>query len=661
MSFFNYKISSTYTRSLTVIFASSVFSAVVPGINNALSEVYELDGIVVEATRAHPSQDVRAKVENSYTESRTSTGVGGSEIQNINTVNTLDGLRFTAPGLINQPFAADRFGGGTKIRTFGDWGASTSIDGLPAIKFAGEEGGGYSNARIPSIAISQIDVLAGGRGVQYGNGSDGGVVRTTIKSGRGYNDHFAITTDFNSAGEGILQAEYADSSKYWDFYSAGRFFKGNYGDDDPANLDGQKIGGGVIKVGLNPSDNTRIELLGIYNQSDTDILRGGNINNIDSETNFFSATVDHAFSKNTSMKAGILHSDTNTQWPARNRDRATKITTAFADAFHIKQLSDSVKYSGSIGAEYKFTNTLRDNQWDNKFRDPAIKSLNSLTFYDNLVLTAGLRQTWFDNEIQYLDVTQPDNLKTDSIFSWNVGAAYSIFDQTRLRANVATGYNRFYEKYGNFGTDALNPVGAEDTIVESLTYEAGIRQSWSRGYIDAAVYYTEQDDVPRRNGGAIQSVHVAQSGLELKVFANITDRLTAQLGYAHIFDVKATLDDGTVTNGNIFFGSNGVPVPDDQVTLKLDYKVTDNFSVWGVGLYNKGFVRTNADDTSTKSRAFHRIDLGAAWKLSDNFSLRSKIENITDEKDFGQTLEGATVDTEGKLGRVFWFGMDVKL
>jgi len=626
----------------------------------AEAEVYDLEPIVVQVNANHPSQTVRSSVENKFTEPRSASAVGGSEIQNLNPINTSDALRFTTTGMINQPFSGDRFGGGTKVRTFGDWGASTSIDGLPAVKFADEEGGGYTSSRIPTIAIDRIAIQKGGRAVQYGNGSDGGVVETSIKSGRGYDRHAAATVDVSTAEERVYQVEAAHGEKYWDVYAAGRLFDGNYG-GEPANLDKQDIDGAVAKVGINPSDSTRIEALAIVNDSETRIFRGGTTNDIDSESLFLSATVDHAFSDVFSSRIGYLYSDTDTLWPARSRDRSIEIGTAFGDLYHTRALTDSIDYAGSIGFEHKHTKYLRDNQWDADFNDIAIKHTSAFTLDDNLTVSAGLRHTWFENDVKLNGVTQPDNLRTDSLFSWEVGAAYSVFDMTRIRANVASGYNRFYEKYGNFGTNALNPAGAGDEIVESRTYELGINQGWGWGYADVAVYTTEQQNVPRSDGGEIQNVTVDQSGLELEVYADITDNFSALLGYVHIFELEAERDDGTKANGSIFFGNNGVNVPEHQATLRLDYRVTDDVSLWGAGLVSDGYSQTSAAGVTTEREKFERIDLGAAWRMNDHVALRFRAENITDEKDYGQTLEGAPTNTVGKIGSVFWLGADFTL
>src|SRR3546814_19688553 len=63
-----------------------------------------------------------------------------------------------------------------------------------------------------------------------------GVVETSIKSGRNYSDHRAVSLDFSTAREALTQGEVADHGEAWDYYGAGSWLQGEY-DGDPENLD----------------------------------------------------------------------------------------------------------------------------------------------------------------------------------------------------------------------------------------------------------------------------------------------------------------------------------------------------------------------------------------------------------------------------------------
>lgn len=643
----------TWRRSVWLAAAPIVAAAA----SQAAADVFTLSPVVVEAPAEHPSQALRRQVQEAFTESRTSSDAGGAALQNINPVNKRDALRYNTIGTIGGPGAGTRFGGPTKIRTFGDFGAARSIDGMPAFRAAGEEGGGYGNTIIPSIAIDRIVVRKGGRGVGYGDGTDGGVFETVIKSGRGYDDHRAMSLDVNTANELLAQAEAADSSAKWDYYVAGSFLEGRY-DGEPPQLDRERIFGGLAKVGVNLSDSARAEFLAIGDRNRPDIIRNGEVQEITTESYIFAGTLDARLSEATALRLGHEYIDSRSQWPARGRDRGIDTHISFADVYYSAPLADGVRYDGSVGAEYKRTNYLRDRIYDLVFHDASVKSTNAVTFDDNLTLNLGLRHVWFENDLVLSGAEQPDNLADDTLLAYELGAAYSILPATRLRVSVATGYNRFYSKYGNFGNDALNPAGAQDDIVESRTLEAGVRQSWDMGWADLAVYNIVQEDVPRRNGGAIQNVDVEQSGVEIEAQRRFFDRLTLSAGYMHILDVKATRDDGTDAGGNVFFGANGVPVPKHQALLRAEYDLSSEWLVWGMGYYNSGYERDNFIVADNATNDYYRVDIGVAWLPREDLALRVRLENILDEKDFGQTLEGAPVADADNIGRVFWVGLD---
>lgn len=640
-------------------FSAYCFVGAIAAPGSGHAEIYSLPELLVTDMPEHSTQKLEEDVTRAQNSARSSSSTGGSALQNLNPVNTNDSLRLTTPGLINTP-GNGRFNGPTQIRVFGNWRSGSSIDGLPSVLFQAAEGGGYSNFRIPTIAIDRIDVLKGGRAVEYGDNSEGGIFVTRLKSGQNYNNHGAISSEFSNAGESILQGEVADSSENYDVYLSGSYLYGNFdGVKPPSNLDQQKVGSTTGKLGINLSDRTRLEFTGIYSDSKTDIFRNNAPNEISSKSLYLAGTFAHNLNDKTNLKLGYLRSDSSSLWPARDRDRAIVIDTVFANALFKQNLSENLTYSGSLGAEYARTNNLRDNKWDNTFDDYSLKWRSAFTLNENTVFTVGLRNTWFNNEIVLDKVEQPDNLANDSVFSWETGVAHSITESTRLRASVATGYSRFYSIYGNFGTDALNPAGAQDEIVESLSYEVGFSQAWAAATLDVSLYSITQDNVPRRNDGAIQNVDVEQAGLEATVRSAITDTIFIESSYTHLFGLKATRDDGTNANGNIFYGENGVNVSSDQLTLQINWRTTNQLSLWAAGIYGTPFERENADDTKENRRnAYQRLDIGAGLRITDAASARVRLENLTDERDFGSTLEGEPVNTEGKLGRVAWIGFD---
>ena len=107
--------------------------------SHAHAETFTLDPVVIEGSTVHRSQELINEVEKGMNANRSNSYLCGAVLQNLNPVNSGDAFRYNVPGIINQPGEGDRFGGGTKIRTFGDFGAATSIDGGPALRIQGQE------------------------------------------------------------------------------------------------------------------------------------------------------------------------------------------------------------------------------------------------------------------------------------------------------------------------------------------------------------------------------------------------------------------------------------------------------------------------------------------------------------------------------------------
>lgn len=645
-------------RNSQAVGITAIFLAVLAA--DAAAETFTLEPVVIEGSSVHPSQQLMHDVEKGMNANRTNSYIGGSVLQNLNPVNSGDAFRYNVPGIINQPGEGDRFGGGTKVRTFGDFGAASSIDGGPALRIQGQEGGGYTNTLVPTIAIDRMAVMKGSRGVSYGDGTDGGMVNTTIKSGRNYNNHQAISFDANTANEALMQAEAGHHTEQWDYYVAGSGLYGAY-NGDPDNLEQQVVLGGLAKAGYNFSDDTRLEVLGIYDRSDPRIYRNDAVNDIDTRTVYTATTLDSRLSDVNSVRVGYIYETGNSLWPDRNRDRGITNNILYAEHFLKADVQENVRYDGSVGAQYMHVNTKRDKQWDNEFEDYAVYTENAFTIDEDLVVNGGLRYTWFQNDIVLDGVGRAGNLDKDGLLSYEAGAAYNVLEQSKLRVSYATGFNRFFSKYGNFGTDALSEAGDGDRIVEARTMEVGFNQGWSGGYFDIALYNTVQENVPRRNSGAIESVEVDQSGLEVEVFANLTEDLAASVGYMRVLDVQATRSDGTEVNHNIFWGSQVASIPENQVSLRLDYGLTRDINLWGTAFYSTGYTSVDASGSTTKRDDFERFDIGASYAATEKFVVRARVENITDERGFGQEVTGSYTDTDGNLGRVFWLGFDYTL
>lgn len=661
----NYPIQSIkFTKSILVVAMLSSFSGHVMAFENQMLDAntkemdsITLDTIDVGVSEVHQAQSLRKKTVEASATNRSTSQVTGGELKDHNALNTLNTLHHSVSGMLSAPGSSDRFGGSTKIRTFGDWGAATSIDGLPTFRITQSEGGGYTNTLIPSGAIENVTVYKGSQGVMYGDGTDGGTIVTQIKSGRNYKNHVALTLDYSTADEKQLQLEAANGTKQGDYYITGRWLDGDY-QGTPQNIEQQTVKGGVAKFGWNFNEKTRLEALFIVDDSNPLIYRAGNLNEIESSSLVSSLVLDHMIDKDLSLQTGVVYSTSDMLWEARNRDRGTDNKIAFANAFFSQTLNKNWGYIGTVGAEISLIDSYRDNQWHNQFTDVSIKNSNTFTYKKDWTFTLGLRNTWFDNEIELDNVIQEDNLADESVLSYELSAGYQITQAVNIRSSISSGYNRYYSKYGNFGTDALNPDGAGDEIVEAITYEVGATYNWDLGSIDVALYQAEQDGVPRRNDGLIESMLVEQQGLELDWVQLLSDNISLTVNFTHIIDLDAIREDGTHVNGNIFWENQVTPVPTNQLGLQLSYALNNEVSLWVKSFLNSGFESTQADGLVIEREDYQLLDLGISWQFNSKTLLTARVENVTDEHHYGQVIEGEDAPEETNVGRALWIGLN---
>lgn len=652
----NFKMSKVSIAITLLAAFSSHVSATEKKVLNESGNSIKLEEIDISATEVHQAQSLRKQAVEAAAASRSTTELTGGEMSQHNAVKSLNTIQHSVSGMLTSPGSSGHFGGGTKIRTFGDWGAATSIDGLPTFRLSESEGGGYTQTLIPAGAIESITVHKGSQGVMYGDGTDGGTIVTQIKSGRNYQNHVAISADYSTADEKQVQLEAANGTKQGDYYITGRWLDGDY-EGTPPNIEQQTVKGGVAKFGWNFSEKTRLEALFINNNSNPLIYRRGALNEIKSRAMVSSISLDHMFDKTLSVQAGMVYSTSDMVWEARNRDRGTDNQIFYTNAFFSHSLDANWGYVGTVGAEISKIDSYRDKKWHNQFNDKSIKSSNTFTYKDELTITVGLRNTWFDNEIEFDNAVQADNLATDSVMSYELSSSYQVTPALKLKGSIASGFNRYYSKYGNFGTDALNPEGAGDEVVEALTYELGANYNWPSGTLDLAVYQTEQDGVPRRNNGAIESMLVEQEGVEIDWLQVITDNLSISANFTHILDLDAIREDGSHVNGNIFWGNQVTPVPTNQLGVQVNYAVSHDVSVWAKGFFNSGFDSTKADGAVIKRESYELLDLGVSWQVTADTLLTARVENITDEHHYGTVIEGNEAPEENNIGRALWLGM----
>src|SRR3546814_15189461 len=94
-----------------------------------------------------------------------------------------------------------------------------------------------------------------------------------------------------------------------------------------------------------------------------------------------------------------------------------------------------------------------------------------------------------------------------------------------------------------------------------------------------------------------------------------------------VLELETTLADGTKTNGNIVWDGQSTSVPENQFSLRLDYRLTDAVNLWSMGYYSTGHEAVDADGAVVERDGFVRLDLGAGYAFPANWVVRTRVEN----------------------------------
>ncbi|MFQ5779469.1 MAG: TonB-dependent receptor plug domain-containing protein, partial [Nitrospiria bacterium] len=373
-----------------------------PAAGQENEEPIELETMEVE----EQEPTVRQQVEKDFKASKTTTSISERETRDFNAANPSDALRLI-PG-VNFTFGeGSRFGNPDAIRGVTGFPTPDAIDGFPVIRSpgTGAEGAGFNGigSVIPSIAISEIEVARGSQGVMFGGQTEGGIFLTKLKRGRRGPIQGTLYAEYADIREELYMGEIGgatDDGRY-DIYIAGRQLVGDYENvvtDRGTRLLKEDILGGLVKAGFEPIKDIRIELLMITNDNEIvaeEVPGMPSINNLDFrfygiswvhevfqgigyEVSYSRVTDENGF-----LEPGAFQS-------LRRADQSNLVGSIYV----IRQLSDSVGYSGALGIEHAENDALQEillggsGVLDLQFEDDSIYFLNTLTYDDRISVNA---------------------------------------------------------------------------------------------------------------------------------------------------------------------------------------------------------------------------------------------------------------------------------
>lgn len=581
----------------------------------ALAEAEEatlLDPLVVTATRtARPLSSVGSSL----------TLITAEDLEERQTTYVADILR-EVPGV-----AVIRQGGPgslTEVRIRGAENNHTLvlIDGIEANNPAGEAF--YDFGHLLADDIERIEVLRGPQSVLYGSEAVGGVINIITRHGSG-RPRVAASLEGGSFSTLKTNASLSSSDENYDLLVSATHFQTNgisqikvpYGQPDK---DGYRNTTAFAKLGLNPLDNLRLDLVGRY----TDYTLEYDYYNFDLSNPFDARPEtrgEQAFGR---ALASLDLLDGH--WQQRlgmalsyfkmtefNRDLREEAATGKRVKFDYQ--SDlsfetptvaQAKHLVTLGLEHeKEYADLEGADVDENFTTRSIFGQYQLDLFDRLSLTAGLRHDFND--------------QFDDAGTYRLTAAYNLTETgTRLRASYGTAVKNptMTERYG-FGT-FLQP-NPDLKPEKSRGWEVGVEQDLFDDRLTLGAVYFDRKirDLIAINESftALENIDRARSrGVELTARLDILPGLTAGANYTYN-DAEDDEKEQLLRR------------PSHMASANLNYRFLDDRANLNLTVIYNGKTYDIGDTGRVSLASYTLVNVAGSYRLTDNFEIFGRIEN----------------------------------
>lgn len=267
-----------------------------------------------------------------------------------------------------------------------------------------------------------------------------------------------------------------------------------------------------------------------------------------------------------------------------------------------------------------------------EYTEKGIYLQDHFKFANGVSITAGLRRSWFENQI--------DNLQTSTAQSQKNAATTGMLGIAYEMANGLAPYLSYTEGFiQNFGNTIS---GAPLDPSESKQWEAGLRYQPDHGnyLLSAAVFdlrKTNVKDYDRNDptwSSFTQAGEIRARGLELEARGRLTGDLQGVFGYTYLdTEITKSLVPGLTGNDNAM-------APPHQLSLWLDYDASDvvpGLSVGGGIRYTDAAYATQSNARVTPSYTLADLALRYEW---EEMELNFRVSNLFDRDYEGICYDG---------------------
>ncbi len=513
-------------------------------------------------------------------------------------------------------------------------------------------------------SLDRIEVLMGTESTLYGSSAMGGVVSMYPTHNWDSGTHASISASGGNLSTGEVSADVVTSNDraYLHITPMG------YTTDGYNHLWYRKKGY-TLGAGVKLGENTTLELSSLggtqsyaysagptYVNGELEEQQKSGDDKIHSDIILGGLTLTHDFSRDFQSRLKVAYTTTNRKYDYRTSDNINsdyRGRSVYGEWLNDYQALDWLKIIA--GLEYTYMNMIIDSDYyqsayGSAYDTPAYKVDEDAANYAAFMK---LQLTALDDRLT-VNLGGRYNYHTDydGHATWDVGAAYLFETDTKVFANVATGYRTpsLYETYGLYYdawgyysptyTPSMLLIGNPDLDPEtSITYQVGVEQSlWNKKIkLSAALFKTLYDDLiiydtkPDGGPGYVNAEEADAEGYELGATFNPLDNLQFDVNFTHV--ISRYKEDNEPDWNRQYntpvnkIGAKAIWRPIEKLTLSSSLTWEDSRIIYLYG----------APDNKYEEDDFVLMDLAADFKVTDYFSVFGKVNNLLNTD---YTMEG---------------------
>lgn len=310
------------------------------------------------------------------------------------------------------------------------------------------------------------------------------------------------------------------------------------------------------------------------------------------------------------------------------RDKLESASLTFSTPASLSALPPTSLYDPDPYTAFPFSPTIGEYGEPTRTKTASAYLFDTLKFNEQWLVNLGLRYDDYKVSNGTLD-------NHSKMWNYQAGLTYKPVPEGSLYVAFGTSSNPSGETEGQSGgADGAaggGLGGGRDNLDPEKTrsYEAGVKWDFFDGRLQASAAGFLTDKTNQRatdpTTGAIALVGNSQAkGFEVGLRGAITDRWNVSAGYTYV-DSRIK-DDGAGNND----GNKAKYIAPHSASLWTTYDVTPRATVGGGVSYMA--ARFANDDNTLELPSHVRVDLMAAYKVTDNFNLRVNATNVFDEK-----------------------------